>query len=157
MTKSIKIVLPEDLYDDLDSAADALDVNTGVYLAAVILGAARSGNTDRHAMVGLAQLAHSRRMRARRRWEAEGDLEGVQLGGGPEAAAWRTSDWTMVRLGHPSPFRLPDEGWYLEGPGVDDATHVGWTRAEAMDNAEPIIARWERQQKAVITITQEEP
>lgn len=147
--RNIHIALPEELFEDLDGAADALDVNTGVYLTALIIGAARSGNADRHAMAGLDHVPHKSRMRARRPWQPENAGQPVgQIGTIPEAAAWCFGEWTMVRLGHPGPFRPADEGWYLEGPGVEDATHVGWTQKEAMDNAEPIIARWERQHPA---------
>lgn len=148
MTVTRNVSVPEELYESFDSAATALDVNTGTYITALLIGAARSGNADRHALVGLDFVEHKRRMRPRRAWVAEGE-SGVSDGQPvPEASAWRFGDWTLVRLGHPNHTRSPEEGWFLEGPGVDDATHVGWTRQQAYDNAEPIIARWERQQAA---------
>lgn len=145
--RKLDLYLPVELRDHIDAAAETLDVDTSVWVIALISEAVRKGTAGTLVLSGLDKVPHKRRARKRRTWEAEGG-GGIPIdtGGGPEAAAWRHGEWTLVRLGHPGHQRRPDEGWFLEGPGVADATHVGWTRGDAIDNAEQYLRRWERAQ-----------
>jgi hypothetical protein len=143
--RKIDAYVPPEIHEALDSAADVLDVDLSVFLSAMAVGAVRKGHHVRFAMAAIDEIPHKRRARKRRQWMSESGTD-VSLGGGAEASAWSAGDWTLVRLGHGNKYRKEGEGWFLEGPGVEDATHVGWTTGEAMENAEPIIRRWEQQQ-----------
>jgi hypothetical protein len=147
----VKGSVPPNIRAALEAGAESLDLNTGTYLAAILTGVLRTGNAERFALVGLDHVPHKRRARKSLPWEREGEGpdDTFTVGGTqPEAACWRYQDWTLVRLGHPSGRPGPDDGWYLEGPGLHDAVKVGNRRQDAIDEADVIIRHWEREKRA---------
>lgn len=136
----------------LRSLALDLDVDDAILLGAILVGSLKSGNAQRHAMEGLEAIPHKRRARRDRlRWVPDAPtVSSTTPGASQEAATWVYKDWSMVRLGDPKAHRSAgeDEGWYLEGPGLDEPLRVGVRRGEAMTKADDIIQVYEKKQAA---------
>lgn len=159
--RMVRPVLPLDIIDGLDAQAEAADIDLGVLAAAVLVGALRLGQVDRLLAAGLDRIPHKRRARRPLPWVRD-DAGGnpAVLGAGPqEAGTWRyphpLGDWTMVRLGDHTTARSPgpDDGWWLEGPGLGDALNVGLRRDDATQAADGIIRAWLRKQENGAEVT----
>jgi hypothetical protein len=142
-----KVAVAPTIADAITSGAEALDIEDGIFLAALISGAVKLGQADRLVLAALDDIPHKRRARKPLPWAPDAPTVRGAAGVNPEAATWRYGDWTLVRLGNPARSNNPepDAGWYLEGPGVPDAVNVGLRRKVAQDEADNIIRRYERQ------------
>jgi hypothetical protein len=55
----------------------------------------------------------------------------------------RYREWALTRLGHAGAHQKAGDGWYLEGPGIDQPIYVGGAYREAQTNASAIVLRAE--------------
>lgn len=154
-TKTRSIKVDPDLHKRLAAEAEVRDTPTDPMIEALLLGALVTGDLDRLVTRGIGAAGDDlrrrysrRRPRRNRRWTMVG---GPRQSDG--AAMWATDDaeWWLRYRGNARAAgrRRPGEGWHLSRGMIDtDATFVGWARREAIEAAEQIIARAEREEAA---------
>lgn len=149
-SRSVK--LDSALHARLDAEAIARDVPTDPMVEALLAGLLASGNLDTvltrgvHAVPGLAARIGRRRARHGRRWRTVGDPRPND-----GASMWATDDgeWFMVYRGNARATRArrPGEGWHLRRSSAIVAPQfLAWRRRDAIEAAEVIIARAEREE-----------
>lgn len=129
-----KYLLRPTVHEGIDHEAAAFDQNTGDFINAVLAGVLARGIAGDLAIQAIDRglvPPPKRRMRPRLPWEHDGEN-------------WHYGPWTMVRRGdhrHNEATKLPGEGWFLYGPGLDEPRDLkAMARAKATDAANEYIA-----------------
>lgn len=114
----------------IDPETDIADLSLNSFVNAVLAGAIAKGTL--HSLVQHAVEANlvavSRKPRTRR-WVTNG------------RGAHTLGEYTMHRVGRGSRVEKDGNGWYVEGPGLDERVFVGRTRREAFPEADSLVDR----------------